>query len=609
MIAERRAGALLTRPETDIRRRTAFWERSRGCGGSKDAAFFVRLSTGFSTGITTVNMEPDSDKAEAANENDDVTPEETEAQDQAETQESPESDSAAVEESPHGSSEEDSEEASREDSDEEDSDEEDDSLGTVAEVETLGPCKLRVTARVEAEKVDTRLDKAYDDLIQTVSLPGFRRGRVPRRLLEKRYGEEVDKDIKEQMLAESFAEVVEEKELRLLGAPDYEKVEFSAGKDLTYETDVQVHPEFDLPKYKGIEVEREVVPVDEDAVDKELESLRRDRTNMVPIAVGDAGDEDQFVGVFKLFDGDVEVKESDQVAFSPKTGRLEHFSIEGLSELVKGWGRAAAGTSDARPLVADVTVPESYPEEVLRGKDLRLEFTLAETRTPEVPELDEEFAKGLGCESVEDLRKTIQERVEKDAKTRENRLIEKSIIERLLEEADLDLPKDLIDRQRKLAEEQIEQKQLASGNDDEAPSEEEAADDSGKAATLREEAGEKAAEELSRELKEFFLLERIGEKETIVATEDEVKQRVQMMAMVYGVPPATMITQLRESGRLDEIRMNLRNEKVKAFLRKKAKISSPAGTDSSDSTDPNSDSQDSQDGPEVTEREEEASHS
>jgi hypothetical protein len=79
-----------------------------------------------------------------------------------------------------------------------------------------------------------------------------------------------------------------------------------------------------------------------------------------------------------------------------------------------------------------------------------------------------------------------------------------------------------------------------------------------------------------------------------------------MMAMVYGVPPATMITQLRESGRLDEIRMNLRNEKVKAYLRKKARVTSPAGADSDDSKDPASVSED---GSEVTEREEEASHS
>jgi len=566
-----------------------------------------------------VNIEPESDEADTATENEDLTPETTEVQDQAEPQKPPGEQLTEGEESEQ---DQDSLEEDGADS------ETDDSLGTVADVHDLGPCKRRVIARVGADKVDERLDKAYDELIQTVSLPGFRRGRVPRRLLEKRYGKEVDKDIKEQLLAESFAEVVEQKGLRLLGAPDYEKVEFGAGTDFCYETDVQVQPEFDLPRYKGIEIEHEAVPVEEDAVEKELESLRRDRTEMVPIGPMEAGDDDQFIGTFKLFDGDVEVKESDRVAFSPKSNCLEHFKIEGLGELVKGWERSSVGTSEARPLVAEVTVPQSYPDEMLSGKDLRLEFTLDETRTPEIPELDEKFALGLGCESVEDLCKTVRERVEKDALTRQEKLIEKTIMDRLLEAVDLDLPQDLIERQRRLAEEQVEQKLLASGNNaDGAPDGGPGGSDGGpggsdggpggsdgtagkpesEVATLREQAAEKAEEELSRELKEFFLLERIGEKEKIVATEDEVKQRVQLMALVYGVPAATMIREFKESGRIGEIRVNLRNEKVKTYLRKKARISSPQDADSNGSTEQPTSA--SEDGPESTEFEEETSHS
>ena len=549
-----------------------------------------------------MNIEPESDEADTATENGDLTPETTEVQDQAEPQKPPGEQLTEGEESEQD-----------QDSLEEDGadPETDDSLGTVADVHDLGPCKRRVIARVGADKVDERLDKAYDELIQTVSLPGFRRGRVPRRLLEKRYGEEVDKDIKEQLLAESFAEVVEQKSLRLLGAPDYEKVEFGAGTDLCYETDVQVQPEFDLPRYKGIEIEHEAVPVEEDAVEKELESLRRDRTEMVPIGPMEAGDDDQFIGTFKLFDGDVEVKESDRVAFSPKSNCLEHFKIEGLGELVKGWERSSVGTSDARPLVAEVTVPQSYPDEMLSGKDLRLEFTLDETRTPEIPELDEKFALGLGCESVEDLCKTVRERVERDALTRQEKLIEKTIMDRLLEAVDLDLPQDLIERQRRLAEEQVEQKLLASGNNADGATGDSADGTTGKpeteVATLREQAAEKAEEELSRELKEFFLLERIGEKEKIVATEDEVKQRVELMALVYGVPAATMIREFKESGRIGEIRMNLRNEKVKTYLRKKARISSSQDADSNGSTEQPTSA--SEDGPESTEFEEETSHS
>jgi len=495
-----------------------------------------------------VNTEPENDQGDEVNE-----AEELEAQEGAESQDAESPDESAEESKAEG-----------------ESSEEDESLGTVAEIEESGPCKRVIKGTVANEKIVARLDAAYDELVGTVSLPGFRRGRVPRRLLEKRYGEEVNKDIQEQLLHESFAEVNEEHDFRLLGAPKFDDIVFAESKDFTYTAEVQVHPEFELPKYKGLEIDGEAVAVEDGKVDEELESLRKDRWNPVPIEPSEAGEDDQFVGTYKLFIEDNEVKESNAVSFVPSEGRLEYFEVENLDGLVKDWDRSAAGTSDGAPLTLDVTVPAGYPDEMLRGKDTRLEFTLEQTHRRELPEIDEEFAQQLGCETPDELRKTISERLEKDGQSREDRRIEDELMKQVVESVELDLPTDLIENQRKTAEESIAQRLVAEGKAEEEIEKELA------------EAGNAAADRLSGELKEFFVLERIGEKEKIVATEEEVNARVQMMAYVYQMHPTNLMAELKQTGRLDEIRLNLRNEKVKAFLRKKAKIKLPEGAAADD---------------------------
>src|SRR2546426_9442299 len=109
---------------------------------------------------------------------------------------------------------------------------EDEGLGTAATIETVGPCKRRIKAEVPLEKVEEELDRNYRELISSVQIPGFRRGHVPRRLIEKRYGEEIEGDVKDALLGISFAEVVKEKDLKVLGRPKFDNVAFQKGEPL-----------------------------------------------------------------------------------------------------------------------------------------------------------------------------------------------------------------------------------------------------------------------------------------------------------------------------------------------------------------------------------------
>jgi len=458
-----------------------------------------------------------------------------------------------------------------------DDDDDDDSLGATCTIEDAGPCKKVVKATVPVEKVKKILAHNYEELSSTVRLPGFRRGRVPRRLLEKRFGEDLEKDVKESLLAESFDELLEDKDLKVLGNPSFDKIEFSPESDFTYEAELQVYPEFELPEYKGIEAESVTSEVEEGRFDEELEKLLKSRAEMVEVEPSKAGGDDQFIGSYELIEEGRVLKSVDQAGFVPASGNLEAFAIEELEKVVEDWDRSKAGTNDGAPLEIDVTVPAHYPDEVLRGREVLLRFVLEKTQTAELPELDDDFAKSLGAESAEDIKAKIEEQLQGEVERKDQQELEKKIVETLVDGLDLELPEDLIDRQRKAAEERVAQELAAEEKTEEEISEE------------RAKAGEAAAEDLAGELKEFFLLEKIGEKEKIFATEDEVANRIQMMSMVYGVPPAAMMGQLQESGKIDEIRQTLRNEKVRSFLREKASIIGDSPQNNGDTEDSKAD--------------------
>ncbi|MBN1441346.1 MAG: trigger factor [Planctomycetes bacterium] len=439
------------------------------------------------------------------------------------------------------------------------------SLGTLAEVEVLGPCKRRIKATVPSSAVQERLDSNYQELAASVQLPGFRRGRVPRRLLEKRYGADINADVKESLLGQSLAEVIEKHELKLFGSPSFEEAQFAPGEDFHYEVEIEVQPEFDLPEYKGIEVDAELRPVEAAEIDEELEKIRRSRSTLVAIEPQKAGADDFFQGYYELYRDGVRVKSRTEASFRPSQGWIVEFEIAQLPEKVKSWTRQSG-----EPLVLTVTVPPYFADEVLRGKEVELRFHLSETKAVEAPSLDEALAQAMGYESLEELRKDVRESLETARERDRDRAIEDKIVQLLVDQVHIDLPEDFLKRQ-----------QEASSGDAaplaEAPEEDrmeaEAAAEPPKSVASGEGEAEDDVERMKKKLKEVILLGRIGDKEKIFVTEDEVNKRVAVIATLNRIPPARLREELSESGRLDEMRLALRTEKIKAFLRRKAKIS------------------------------------
>ena len=143
----------------------------------------------------------------------------------------------------------------------------------VVELLEEGPCQKRMRTEIPAESVTVELDESYEQLAKTIQLPGFRKGRVPRSVLERRYAEKVEEDVREDLMSGIFQKEVEKRELRVLGSPSFDNVEFGAGKPLRFDAVFEVAPTFELGDYKGIEIESRQVEVTEDEVGGELDSL------------------------------------------------------------------------------------------------------------------------------------------------------------------------------------------------------------------------------------------------------------------------------------------------------------------------------------------------
>ena len=455
-----------------------------------------------------------------------------------------------------------------------DSEQPDESLGTRSELEVVSACKRRIKATVPAEKVREELDKNYKELASSVQIPGFRRGRVPRKLLEARFGEEIESDVKEALLSMSLSEVIEANELDVVGSPSIQEVKFEKGADLGYVVDVEVRPQFELGSYSGIEVTREQADVRDEDVEERLKALQRRSSRPVPLAeISQAGPDDLYIGKYSLYRDGEKVKAGVEGAFTPASKVLHSFLVDDLPEKVKAWDSAS-------PLRLKVRAGADYPDEVLRNTDLELEFQLEEARRPELPDIDDEFAKAQGRKDLADLRADVRKGLEDWNRRESDRKLEGKILEKILDATAMDLPESLVasilSRKRLEREYELLQKGLGPEEVNETLVREFGAS---------QKEGESAAaavigavsDEVRREIKEFFVLEKIADKEKIFVTEEEVDKRVHLMATLYGIPSGRIREELRSSGRLEELRLSLRNEKVRAFLRQKARTLGPDG--------------------------------
>jgi len=428
-----------------------------------------------------------------------------------------------------------------------------DSVASQVDCSEEGPCRKRLHIEVSLETVAKELEKNFRQLRETVQMPGFRKGKAPLPLLKKRFGEQVQDDVREDLIGRAVEEQFESAEWKPLGAPEFEKVEFSTDDKFTFEAVFDIQPTFELPDYKGIEITDESVAVEESEVEREVEMICEQSSSLEPLALGEHGEGDFAVVDLALFIEGESIFEREEVLVKIGEDKIDSMEVPEL-------GQALIKAGQDELIEKTVQVPEDFPAADHREKDATLRLVLKDAKKKITPELDAAFLEKLGVESADDLRGKVRENLENRRKAQEEARQEDLIAEQVGNSVEMELPESMVS-QRMESKVQRRAMELAQDGKSEEDARSEAEKDEG------------IANEVRQELTRIFVLDRLADEEKVFVTEDEVVHRLQAIATTYQQPLEQVLEQYRQGGMLPELRNGMRREKVKQVLRKKAKIS------------------------------------
>ena len=311
------------------------------------------------------------------------------------------------------------------------------------QVENLEHNMAKLTITVSAEEVEKALQAAYLKQRSKISLPGFRKGKVPRQMIEKMYGPEVFYDeAANHMISEAYGKAYDECELEIASQPTIDVVQLEKGKDFIFTAEVAVKPEVKLGEYKGLKVDKVSTRVMQKEVDEEIEKERE--RNARTVEVTDRAVQDKDI-VTLDFEGVV-----DGVAFEGGKGENYPLTI-GSGAFIPGFEEQLIGAEIDKETEVKVTFPEEYQAKELAGKEAVFKCTVHEIKAKELPELDDEFASEVSeeAETLEDYKAEVKAKIKERKENEGKEKKENQAVEQAVANAEIDLPAPMVDLQAK----------------------------------------------------------------------------------------------------------------------------------------------------------------
>jgi len=422
-------------------------------------------------------------------------------------------------------------------------------------VEDLAACKKRLSITLSRDEIKAKMEERYGELEREAQVPGFRPGRAPRRLVEKRFHEAVEEETRAKLISESLTKALEEQKLDVIGEPDIdpEKIEMPDEGPLTFSIDLEVRPEFTLPDYVGIPVNVEQPTVGDAEVAQALERLREShgRLEEVP-AGGEAKENDIVTGDVAMQAGDLVVLDRQNARVPVSAIAIEGIRLEKFGELLKG---AKAGETRSEK----ITIDQTAEKEDLRGKEVELRVKVNRLERIALPD-DAAVLKATDHEDMGALKRTLRRELESRSDQAFRERQENALHGWLMEQVKFDLPEELSKRHAN----NLLQRTVMGLQYRGVPVEE--------IEKRLEEIRGASTERAGRELRLTFILDAIAKKEKIEATDAEVDARVRFMAVQQGRRDDRLREEMDAEGTLDNLRNQIRDDKVTRMLLEKAKI-------------------------------------
>jgi len=309
------------------------------------------------------------------------------------------------------------------------------------QVHDVRSCAKRVAVEYSAEAVEREKDRAYRDLSRRVRVDGFRPGKAPRRILERSYGAQVNSEVLQKLISDAYRMVQQEQRLTAVGEPKIEEVQMREGIPLTFTMELEVLPNYELPDLSGLEFARKVVNVTDEAVARELEYLRNMHAQYEVVEDPVVEREDLVVLSYEEIDPESSAKPAVVKNYQLLMG--QHASTRVFEDQLLGMR-----PQEVREVVLERPGSDADAEGGSKGKSVRLRVSVHEIKKKKLPALDDEFARSIeGCETLEDLKKGIRERLEAFEDRRATEGLHRDILERVVELKPIDVPEALLERE------------------------------------------------------------------------------------------------------------------------------------------------------------------
>ena len=412
-------------------------------------------------------------------------------------------------------------------------------------VEEAGPATKKVSVQIPEDRIKAKLDEQFKELRKSAQLPGFRVGRAPAGLIQKKFGGELKEQVRRDLIRESYEQAVENGKLEVLGEPSFDagsNITLPESGPLNYTFEVEVQPEFTLPSLTGIPVKKPKVEVKEENVDQAMANLREQQGTVVPVEDGVRAKDFITADVHIKVDGNVVGHQHDAqlVARAARIGGIE----------VPDFEQQIAGAKAGETRTLDVQGPETHANEAVRGKAVQMEVAVKDVKRMELAEVTPEFLSDLGFDNEQQVRDALREqmveRIDYDVAQAQREQLQKY----LLDNTTLELPTKMSSKQVDRVVQRRAMDLLMRG----VPQEQ--------VMSRVEQLRAGAADEAARELKLYFILQKIAADQDTDVDEAELNGRLAMLAAQRGERPERVKQEMAKDGTLANLYVQMREQKA-----------------------------------------------
>lgn len=420
----------------------------------------------------------------------------------------------------------------------------------------------KLTIEVPAEELEGAIEKAYQKNKSKISVPGFRKGKVPRKMIEQMYGKEVFyEDAANILIPEAYEKAAEECGEEIVSSPKIDVTQLEAGKPFVFTAEVALKPEVKLGKYKGVKIEKVETEVSEEEIDAALEKERENNARTISVEDRAVQDKDMTVIDFEGF--------VDGVAFEGGKGENYPLTI-GSGAFIPGFEEQLIGAKLNEETEVNVTFPEDYQAEDLKGKAAVFKCTVKEIKEKELPALDDEFASEISefetlAEYKEDVKKKLAEKKESEAKNAK----EAAVIDAIVEDSEIEIPEAMLETQQRQMVEDFAQRLQMQGL-----SLEQYFQFTGLNPQMMLEQVKPQAE---KNIKSRLVLEAVVDAEKFEVTDEDMEKEYARMGEIYQME-AEKVKEMLGDRYLDQIKKDIAVQKAVDFVVENAKEGKAAKT-------------------------------